>query len=345
MKKIIVFGGSFDPIHEGHIKIALSAFKKVSADKLFFVPCGELHPTNKIHSANKTQRFEMIKLAISKYSYFEIDDYELNKNEINYSIDTVEYFNRKYSDSEIYLLIGEDQLNNFEKWKDYKKILNICKIITHTRKCNNTNVNSEKIPHIKIGINNINISSSEIRVKPIKKYVNNEVLEYINKYGIYAVDRLKKVMSKYRLDHSIQVANIARMIANHHNLETLIDKAYVAGIYHDYAKEMDKDFQIKIAEKLKIKNYPSWKTLHGDVGAYLINRDFFIDDYQVLLAIKNHVIPNDFSTLTKILYIADKIAPRHDSDNDLIKKWNILAKENIDKCFNEVLDFNKKIFS
>lgn len=345
-KKLIVFGGSFDPIHKGHIQIAIKAFKKIKADKLFFVPCSQNHPNNKTISATNEQRMDMINLCIKNHPYFEICDYEIKNNDAkSYTINTIQYLKSNYSEYELYLLIGYDQLINFKNWKDYKEILDYAKIICYVRKIENNNLLKEvDFPYTKIGLFNINTASSELKIKPSRKYLDDKVIEYINDNAIYGPERLSKVMSQYRYDHCLTVANIAKELALTHKLYPLVNRAYVAGLYHDYAKEFAKEKQIEIAKKLKIKNYPSWKVLHGPVGAYVIEKEFLMNDYQVLTAIKNHVIPKNFSTLTKLVYVADKIAPRHDTNNGdkEYQKWIKLSKTNLDECFRTIIDYYKK---
>lgn len=357
-KKLIVFGGSFDPIHNGHIKIAKRAFKKIKADKLFFVPCNN-HPHDKRMSASNEDRLNMLKLGIQGYPRFEICDFEIKRNEISYSIDTINYFKEYYSDYQIYLLVGYDQLLKFKKWHKYEEILEKAKIICHKRNAikelktkdkqdKNDNQNIEEldsflehnkkskndlVPHISIGMFfMMNISSSEIRINPKKRHLNPMVLKYINDNGIYAVDRLREVMSEYRFNHSLRVAQLAVDIAKALKYYPLLKQAYVAGIYHDYAKEFDKEVQESFWTKFKLKyfNYPSWKVIHAPLGAYEIKKRFFIDDIQVLTAIKNHTILEDNSTLSKIIYCADKLDIRKDGQLNNAKKILEVCKKDLD---------------
>lgn len=363
-KKLIIFGGSFDPIHKNHVRIALKAFKKIKADKLFFVPCGS-HPHSKKISALNDQRIEMIKLAIKGYPRFEICDYETKNKNASYTIDTIEYFKKNFQDYKLYLLIGFDQLIKFKKWYRYEEILKHATILCHCRIINKSNIapnnlnfdDSNKIfetkkkqnkyqlvPFVPIGWFDIlmyrNVCSSKLRIKPNKIDLNKDVLNYINENGIYAVNRLKKVMSEYRLAHSIRVANIAVELAKSLKYYSLIKKAYVAGIYHDYAKEYDRKIQENFFTKLKIKyfKYPSWKVIHGPLGAYEVKKKFFIDDTQILNAIKNHTIPNEFHPLTKIIYCADKLDIRHDGQIDNHKEIYELCKKDIDAGFKMIID-------
>lgn len=342
-KKLIIFGGSFDPIHKGHLKIALKAFKKIKANKLFFVPCKN-HPQNKHLSASDQQRVDMIKLMIKGINNFEVCEYELGLNDVSYTINTINYFKQEYQDYDLYLLIGYDQLKNFKSWHEYKQILESVKLICHKRKIEKDAIIPEDIPFIKIGFTNIDANSSSLKIYPKSKFLDKEVEKYINENGVYAIDRLKTVMGEYRLEHSIRVADLARKIAKENKYYTLLNKAYVAGLYHDYAKELKEDVILKYARKLKIKKFPSWKVLHGPVGAYILRKRYNIDDYQILTAIRNHVIPEDKSILVKIIYCADKLDVRVDGElperNKLIK----ICKKDINEGFDLVVNKLKEIY-
>ncbi len=385
-KKIIIFGGSFDPIHKGHIKIALRAFNRIKADKLFFVPCNN-HPQNKKMSASNSDRLEMIRLAIKGFPRFEICDFELKRNEISYTIDTINYFKEYYSDYELYLLIGYDQLINFDKWNRYQDILENSRIICYKRFLNKQNeinniTNDElntvdnsaqdlslqkeddkkiNIKHISIGtIFRINISSSEIRISPKKRHLSLDVLNYINENGLYAIDRLEKVMSTYRIEHSIRVAEIAVDITKSLKYYPLLKQAYVSAIYHDYAKEFSEKYQtnfwtlFKIGylfkykkmynkEKTENKHKNLWKIIHAWLGAYLIKKKFFINDYQVLNAIRNHtILETDDNILAKIIFCSDKLDVRKDGEISDRKKMYELCKKDINKGYLEILNKLKR---
>lgn len=344
MKKLIIFGGSFDPIHEGHIKVAKKAMKKIKASKLFFVPCNQ-HPDDKKIVATKQERLDMLNLSIQNMPEFEICEYELNIDEPSYTINTVRYFKQNYSNYELYLLIGYDQLIQFNTWNDYEQILDMAKIICHTRKIEKDKIKENvNFPFIKVGFRNINAASRELKTKPNRKFLSQKVIDYINNNAIYVEERFKFVMSDYRLNHCKMVAVLAKDIAIKHKLYPIAEKAYVAGFYHDYAKEFDKNIQIAIAKKMKIKNYPSWKVLHGYVAAYYMQKNFLMDDYQVLTAIKSHTVPYDFSTLSKIIYIADKIAIRDDNENNYRKEWYKIAFKDIDLCFKTITTFYESYY-
>lgn len=339
-EKVIIFGGSFDPVHTGHIFVAKNALKMLNADKLFFVPCKN-HPNNKKLYSTDQQRCEMLNLAIANIDQFYLSMFEIeNKNNVSYTIDTINYFKKKFPNAELFLLIGYDQLINFKNWKDYQNILKQTKLICHARDKQKINIDFDVLFINK----KINVSSTLVREKPKKWYLCKDVLEYINENGLYAVNRLKNVMSDYRLAHSIRVANLAKELCTNFKNNKLTKQAYVAGIYHDYAKEIDKKIQNSFWTKLKIKmfNFPSWKTIHGPYGAYLVKKNFFINDKDVLIAIKNHTVPKELTLLTKIIYCADKLDIRHDGVIDNHKQIYQNCMKDIDLGFNMIIDQEKK---
>ena len=286
----------------------------------------------------------MIKLAIANFPLFEISRYEIDRKEISYTIDTIYHIKDNYKDYQLYLLIGLDQLITFENWNKYNEILDNVKIICHPRKVDKTMIKNISFNYINLKSLNINTSSTELRSKPNRKYLDSKVLKFINDKGIYARDRLSLMVSDYRWEHCLRVGKIAKELAKSLKYYTLLDKAYVAGVYHDYAKEIPKEECLKYARKLKIKKFISWKVLHGPIGAYLINKNLLIDDYQVITAVKNHVIPEDFSTLTKIVFCADKLDIRKDGEIENRKKLLELCKKDISAGFDAINVVLKKIY-
>ena len=129
MKKIGVFGGTFDPIHLGHLYIAYEAKAKLGLDRVIFIPSG-IPPHKQFNNVTKAiDRYNMVKEAISDYDGFEVNDYEIKKNDISYTFQTLEHLKNIYNNSEIYFITGGDCLLNLDKWKNVYKILELCKFI------------------------------------------------------------------------------------------------------------------------------------------------------------------------------------------------------------------------
>ena len=109
----IIFGGGFDPIHLGHINMALIARDTLKGE-VIFVPAKVAIWKN--DSVAQVHKLAMLKLAIAKHDGFSIDEYELTQKEQPRSYKTVEYFKKKYPKDKLYFLIGQDQVNSFDEW-------------------------------------------------------------------------------------------------------------------------------------------------------------------------------------------------------------------------------------
>ncbi|MBU3160126.1 nicotinate-nucleotide adenylyltransferase [Clostridium frigoris] len=132
MKKAI-FGGTFDPIHIGHIHIAYEALYSLQLDKILFMPAG--NPPNKLNKriTDAKIRYDLVNKAIEGESNFEISDYEINKKENSYTYETIELFSKFQSNIEWYFLIGADSLIDLDNWKNVDRILNACRLVVYNR--------------------------------------------------------------------------------------------------------------------------------------------------------------------------------------------------------------------
>ncbi|MCJ7689854.1 MAG: nicotinate-nucleotide adenylyltransferase [Clostridiaceae bacterium] len=133
MVKKAIFGGTFDPIHIGHVHIAYEALYNLHLDKIIFMPAGNPpHKTNKVIIDSKI-RYELVKKAIEKENYFEISDYEINKKDNSYTYETLELFNALDRSIEWYFLVGADSLMELDNWKNAGRLLENCKMIVYNR--------------------------------------------------------------------------------------------------------------------------------------------------------------------------------------------------------------------
>lgn len=190
--KIGILGGSFNPIHKGHLNLGQSAVKVLNLDKVIFIPANLSPFKDNKEMIPAEDRFKMCEIAISKYEKFEISDIEINKNEKNYTIDTIKELIMRYPEDELYLLVGSDEFLLIDKWKDYKEIFKLVKVCTLARtqsdieRINNKKkeLERENLDSIILDSEIVDISATEIR-KDIGKADNNlvipEVIDYINR--------------------------------------------------------------------------------------------------------------------------------------------------------------------
>lgn len=133
MKKIGLFGGTFDPIHCGHIALARRVLETFSLDEIIFIPAGTPPHKRSEGVTDSNHRFSMVKKAISGESRFSVSDFEINRNEPNYSYITIGYFKERYPDDEIFFIIGGDSFRDLPLWKNYETLLSMCSFIVVSR--------------------------------------------------------------------------------------------------------------------------------------------------------------------------------------------------------------------
>ena len=128
-RNVILFGGSFDPSHTGHLTVAAYAFERLSADRLVFIPARRSPHKSNGPSASGAARLAMIRLAISGRDGFAVSDCELHRPEPSYTLDTVRHFRGQFgSDAELFWLLGADAAADLDRWYCIGELLDACRI-------------------------------------------------------------------------------------------------------------------------------------------------------------------------------------------------------------------------
>ena len=343
MKNIIIYGGAFDPVHNGHMQMAIKASEALSAE-VFFVPARI--SVWKKESAKIEDKIAMLELAIKEYEkedVFKISLFEANSDkETNYSIDTVKHFVEQYPDHKLYLLIGTDQVNSFHKWKDCDEIASLTRIIYFNRPGLELSKDNVKRFNMK-EIHGEMVDMSSTDFKELKNLsIPYSALQYVIENNLYFTPRIRKYMSEKRFQHSFEVAKLAYEIAVANDLERP-DKYFIAGILHDIGKEMNIDKQTKFMEEYYPRYVDARKPIfHQFVGAHLAMKDFGVEDEEILGAIMFHTTGKaDMTDMEKVIYAADKIEPTRGFDSrSLIDSM----KKNIKSGFVTVLKANLEFF-
>ncbi len=167
-KRIGILGGTFDPAHKGHVEISKEAKKKFKLNKVFWA-ITKKNPFKNQSLIDLKKRISLAKKLNIKNRFIKVSFYE-KKIKSNRTIDLIKYFKKKYKYSDLFLIIGADNLINFHKWRNYKKITKYCKILVFDR----TNYRSKSLKSISykkiskrelefIKFNKVNISSSKLR--------------------------------------------------------------------------------------------------------------------------------------------------------------------------------------
>lgn len=213
MRKIGIFGGSFNPPHNGHVNSLTTVQKKMGFDLVHIIPNSQNPLKIPMDGAAGEHRLEMARLAFSTYgSAFQINDCEIQRGGKSYTIDTVKELLKEYKSSELYLIIGADNFENFSDWKSYKKLLELVNIVVTTRPGYHIPESEDEWPdyltpfvaesdfgtlELNTGrsvefmtLDDLDISSSELRKKlrvgrPAEKFLPLAVESYIKEKGLY----------------------------------------------------------------------------------------------------------------------------------------------------------------
>jgi nicotinate-nucleotide adenylyltransferase len=191
-----LFGGTFNPVHIGHLRLAEDVREEFGLDMIVFIPA-HIPPHKKItHDPGSDHRLNMIRGAIEGNVNFLCDDIELRRGGISYTIDTVEYVYENYQfEKKPSFIIGSDLYNELETWKDIDRLVKMVQFIVLLRENQNTDIpmedrNMEGI--IYFSKRRLNITSSEIRQRifrnlSIRYLVTDEVFRYIKKNKLYTM--------------------------------------------------------------------------------------------------------------------------------------------------------------
>ncbi len=199
--KIGIMGGTFNPIHNGHLTLAETALTQFSLDEVWFIPNG--HPPHKelgISDATAKDRLNMTLLAIRENPAFRVEEYEIEKNDTSYSWSTLEHFHQIHPEHEYYFIVGADSLFAIETWSHPERIFPLCTLLAAYRdEIDTLEEMNEQIQylkekyHAKIEILSaplMNVSSHDLRNalahgKSISQYVPEAVNTYIKEEGLY----------------------------------------------------------------------------------------------------------------------------------------------------------------
>lgn len=185
--RVALFGGSFNPIHNGHLQIANELIDRNLVDEVWFIPCGN-HAFDK-ELIEGYDRINMIKLVIENKPKLKVLDIEVLSKKVSFTFETIKYLKRKFSKNEFYFIIGADNLEDLKKWHDFKYLKKeVLFILINRHKFGRENKLGIKISYF-LNIQNNN-SSTKIREKirkdlSIMDFVPKKVYEYINERRLY----------------------------------------------------------------------------------------------------------------------------------------------------------------
>ncbi len=336
--KIGIYGGTFNPVHTGHMHSARQAVETLGLDRLIMIP-DRIAPHKEIPSGSPDpwQRLEMLKLAVSNSNTIEVSDMELKREGKSYSYLTVEALAGMYPDAELYLLMGSDMFLSFHTWKEPQRITDRATLAVMYRGDKGEAAAIEKrkaeMQAQGVGVELVKneilaISSTQLRrmlaFGCADVFLPNGVADYIRSQGLYdtaanwknlPMEQLESVVVRLldpkRVAHVLGCRDTAVKLAEHWGADP--EDAARAGILHDITKALDGPLQLtlceaygKILDDFSVK-YP--KTLHALTGSLVAER-IFGESEPVVSAICHHTTGKaDMTLLEKIIYVADYMEP------------------------------------
>lgn len=366
MKRIGLLGGTFHPIHNAHIQIALAAYEQYALDAVWFLPTGIPPHKNIAEAVTPKERMDMVSLAIKNYPQFQVCDVEISKSEPCYTWETLKQLKEQYKNHiQFYFIIGGDSFYDFSRWKNPDAICQFAEILVAKRPSQKDDEVFQKqlLDYKKqygnhfyeIDVNPVELSSTKIRKKllagdSVQDEISLEVAAYIKEHGLYQnpytwkhleqiENELRQILKPDRFQHTLGVMYTAGNLAACY--EYAMEKSIAAGLLHDCAKCMKDEERLDICHKQNIVVSPLEEKqphlLHGKVGAYLAKTKYGILEESVLHAIQVHTTGCvKMSLLDKILFVADYIEPHRNKASNLpaIRK---MAYQDLDECVYMIL--------
>ena len=376
MMRIGILGGTFNPIHSAHIRVAEEALKQFSLDKIWFMPAGAPPHKQNDELVSAGHRCNMILAAIRDNESFELLDYEVNKDSLSYTAHTMAELREIYPDIEFSFIIGGDSLLKFEKWREPERIVQLTSILACGRAGEKNIAVQDKISELNARWNcdiryfevpMMEISSQFVResfTEPVdgegKKsksglsgMIPQSVYDYICTNGLYgAKNNMKSLediiasisctLSPHRFRHVLGVANLAAGIAMAHG-RVDIDTFLYAGLLHDCAKYMKYDEMLLFAKEheIDVTQYLGGMSfqLHAVLGEYIARTEYGVSDKDILNAIRYHTVGHlGMSFLEKCIFIADYLEPSRDFPaNPTLTQMRKLAFSDVDKTLYYVM--------
>lgn len=358
MERIGIYGGSFNPLHVGHIRAANFAKEAFSLDKLLLIPSGvSCHKAVPENTPTDAQRLEMLQLAADGCDGLEVCDIELQRGGVSYTWETVETLRRQYPDAEHYLCMGTDMFLSFHNWKYPEKILPYVTLAVLDRGGNSTDEIARQTQNLQdLGARIVfadnpvtRISSTDLRrmlaFRCAEAFLPKPVADYIHNHGLYGTDRDLKNLPMEALEQTVigllkpnRVAHVLGCRDTSAELAKIwgADEtdAARAGMLHDITKALDGPLQLDLCRAYDVElnafSQANPKTLHALTGSLVAER-IFGENEDVVSAICSHTTGKaNMNTLEKIVYVADYMEPNRNFDG--VEELRRLAYTDLDKA-------------
>ena len=315
-----VLGGTFDPVHEGHLQLAQKAVSLYTPDGVILAPAGQPPHKENVH-ASPRQRLKMCRLACDGKPNLYVTDADMREGKPSYTASLMKRLHKEYPDTVFYFIIGADKLPNLHRWHKADELFGLCEFLVCPREGEETVFPDEAVRmgakfHVMEGVRfpgQSTLIREQLHQDEDAPDLPHCVQDYIAMHGLYREDLLpvlRDMMSAHRFKHTLGVRDMAVTLARRHNAPVM--KAALAALLHDCAKGMNTRDLRKIAQEENLTDdeelLSSGAMLHGIVGAHLARTKFGVTDEEVLSAIRVHTMGKpDMTPLELTIFVADAI--------------------------------------
>ena len=351
MKKMGLLGGSFDPIHQGHIAMALRMAEVLHLDGVVLMPT--FVPPHKIREsmASAQHRLAMCRLAAQDHPLLQVSDMELSRQGASFTVDTLTALQRQHPDTRWHLITGADMFVTLRTWHRFSDIAKMAVLCTFPREGTDLaqlqqyaadltadGVDCYVDPHPVMTVSSTQIRHCIEAGESLSGLVPESVARYIAEHGLYQgesgmktqtkdqqfVEIIRARLSDYRFHHSLCVAEEARRLAQRYGADP--EKAYTAGILHDIMKDTPAEAQMEVLTQFGAvldrveQNSPTlW---HARSGEVFLRNILAVTDEELLQSVRYHTTGRAGMTLLeKVLFVADfTSADRDYPDVDVMRR-------------------------
>ena len=347
MERVGILGGTFDPIHVGHIQMAEAALRGLELSEVLIVPDGR--PPHKGQVTPGRHRLAMARLAAEERPGLRVSDVELRRRGVTYTVDTLAHLRAKHPQRDYIYIVGSDTLMVLESWRAFGRAAALLAGVAVARRegddlaairrqaaylTDKYGLHIYLLEESVAAVSSTQVRRLAARDQRLEGLVCPAVAQYIRRHRLYRdpmLEELRRTMTPPRYRHTLGVEQTALSLAARYGVDQ--DKAQLAALLHDCAKHMEQEDMKALVRRWGIDTAPgeedSRALLHAAAGMAAAQEKFSVTDPQVLSAIRWHTTGKPgMSRLDQIIYLADMIEPgRKDFPGlDLIRRtaWHDL---------------------
>ncbi|MFV0498096.1 MAG: nicotinate (nicotinamide) nucleotide adenylyltransferase [Candidatus Fimivivens sp.] len=360
--RVGIFGGTFNPIHNGHLSLITYLIEALALDELLLIPTAV--PPHKENGCvvDAEHRLAMCRLAVQDNPKVRVSEIEIMRGGKSYTVDTLRLLSVERHQDELILLVGSDMFYTIGEWRCADEIMRLAKIAVIPREAGEQEkllaqrdrLNATGAQAQVVAVDPLIVSSSEVRAQVgACEHLAPLVERYIIQNGLYGQTQkllvdldqltvwLRGVLSRERFIHSLNVASEALRLAQ--TWDSNGDMAYLAGLLHDCCKERTKVEMLNllagsgiIKNPIFLQSQPVW---HGFAAAIYIQRELSVLNAQIIDAVRYHTTGRgEMTRIEEIVYLADLISA--DREYPGVEALRAKAHQSIETAMLESLQFS-----